>query len=328
MSRHKGRLDYKPARRPPSLSEGAIYDINIDPITDSPRLYALNQPLVSGLETSLNNSGDGDTVLDCESVDERVYRSRDNSGSSGSSGSRSTSKVAVLDVDSILAPSLLINRSKAEEEHEKKQEKEKEQKKEQEPYNKWAYGKYIIIVDGRLEKCCEYLLLFLIHITLISIFETVFFFMFVSKDEDNGILSTTSHYTDALLERCHGLNKNQTSALNYVFLQLFNASVIEARGAAASARRTTFNLELLYRSWMYVGGLFGSILVVGAFSKWRKYRIGWYAIVGENLVLVAMLGVYEFMFFETIIKKYMTESPDEISANFVKGLQSQCGLLL
>jgi len=41
-----------------------------------------------------------------------------------------------------------------------------------------------------------------------------------------------------------------------------------------------------------------------------------------------MLGVYEFMFFETIIKKYMAESPDEISANFVKGLQSQCGLLV
>jgi len=323
MSKHKGRLDYKPARRPPSLSEGAIYDINVDPITDSPRLQALNQPLVNGAELSLNNSTDSDTILDCESVDERVYRSRDNSGG----GSSSSSKVAVLDVHSILTPSLLINSS---EPREQGQKQEQEQEQEQEPvsYNKWAYDKYITIADERLEKCCEYLLLFLIHITLISIFETVFFFMFVSKDEDNGILSTTAHYTDALLDRCHGLNKNQTAVLNYVLVQLFNASAIEAAGATAVSKRTTFNLELLYRSWMYVGGLFGSIIVVGVFSKWRQYRIHWFKIIAENLVLVAMLGVYEFMFFETIIKKYVTESPDEISANFVKGLQTQCGLLL
>jgi len=308
MSKHKGRLDYKAARRPPSLSEGAIYDINIDPITDSPRLQALNQPLVSAVDISLNNSADNDTVLDCESVDERVYRDR--GGSSGSSTSNcGEGKIAVLNVGLILAsPVLVVNSS------------------ESGPVsNKWSFS---TIVDGRLEKCCEYLLLFLIHITLISIFETVFFFLFVSKDEDNGILSTTAHYTDALLGMCHGLNKNQTAALNYVFLQLFNASKIEAAGAVAANQRTTFNLRLMYQSWMYVGGLFGSIVVVGAFSKWRQYRIRWCAIVAENLVLVAMLGVYEFMFFETIIKKYMAESPDEISANFVKGLQSQCGLLV
>jgi hypothetical protein len=304
MSKHKGRLEYKAARRPPSLSEGAIYDINIDPITDSPRLQALNQPLVSAVDISLNNSADNDTVLDCESVDESVYGDRGSSASNCGEG-----KVAVLNVGLILtSPSLVVNSSES-----------------GTVSNKWSFS---AIVDGRLEKCCEYLLLFLIHITLISIFETVFFFLFVSKDEDNGILSTTAHYTDALLGMCHGLNKNQTAALNYVFLQLFNASMIEAAGVAAATQRTTFNLGLMYQSWMYVGGLFGSIVVVGAFSKWRQYRIRWCAIIGENLVLVAMLGVYEFMFFETIIKKYMTESPDEISANFVKGLQSQCGLLV
>jgi hypothetical protein len=263
---------------------------------------------VSAVDISLNNSADNDTVLDCESVDESVYRDR--GGSRGSSGSNcGEGKVAVLNVGLILAsPVLVINSSES-----------------GVVPNKWSFG---AIIDARLEKCCEYLLLFLIHITLISIFETVFFFLFVSKDEDNGILSTTAHYTDALLGMCQGLNKNQTDVLNYVFLQLFNATNIEAAGAAAATQRTTFNLELMYRSWMYVGGLFGSIMVVGAFSKWRQYRIRWCAIIGENLVLVAMLGVYEFMFFETIIKKYMTESPDEISANFVKGLQSQCGLLV
>ena len=58
-----------------------------------------------------------------------------------------------------------------------------------------------------------------------------------------------------------------------------------------------------------------------------KFKIKWKHIILENFVLVMFLGLYEFMFFETIIKNYVVESPQEISALFIKSLQQQCNLL-
>lgn len=177
------------------------------------------------------------------------------------------------------------------------------------------------------EKICESLLRFLFHITLISIFETVFFFHFVSKDEDTGILGTTNFYTNSILDRCAKFSYNETAVINYLIGPYVNASAIINAGLVAGSQRTAFNASLNALSWTYVGILAGLMGGVTAVSVWRKYKIHWIYIVTENIVLVTMLGLYEFMFFETIIKKYTVESPQEISGLFVQGLQQRCGLL-
>jgi hypothetical protein len=177
------------------------------------------------------------------------------------------------------------------------------------------------------EKICESLLRFLFHITLISIFETVFFFHFVSKDEDAGILGTTNFYTNSILDRCAKFSLNETAVANYLLGPYVNASAIINAGIVAGSQRTALNASLNALSWTYVGILAGLMGAVTAVSVWRKYKIHWLYIVVENIVLVTMLGLYEFMFFETIIKKYTVESPQEISGLFVQGLQKRCGLL-
>jgi len=177
------------------------------------------------------------------------------------------------------------------------------------------------------EHVCENLIRFLFHITLISIFETVFFFHFVSKDEDDGILATTNFYTNSILDRCAKFSLNETALVNYLLGPYVNASIIINDGIGARRARDTSNASLNALSWTYVGILSALMGCVGLFAVWRKYKIRWVYIVVENIVLVAMLGLYEFMFFETIIKKYTVESPQEISGLFVQGLQQRCGLL-
>jgi hypothetical protein len=55
--------------------------------------------------------------------------------------------------------------------------------------------------------------------------------------------------------------------------------------------------------------------------KWKK-------LVLENLVLVAILGAYEYTFFSTVIFPYTPITGDEIARNAVYEFQGQCGLFL
>lgn len=173
----------------------------------------------------------------------------------------------------------------------------------------------------------EYMLRFLIHITLISVFETVFFFLFVSRDEDAGILMATDYYTDAIVASCSTLTRNESAFINTILGRFVNGSTIIRAGATAAAGRQVVNAGLMRQSYFYIGGLAGVMTGIAAFAVWRRYKIAWTAIIGENLVFVTLLGLYEYMFFVTIIKNYNAETPDEISSGFVQGLQRRCGLL-
>jgi hypothetical protein len=178
-----------------------------------------------------------------------------------------------------------------------------------------------------LEFTVDYSMRFIFHIFLISIFEALFFFAFVSKDEDNGILLTTNYFTNSILDSCTGLNSSELEILNYVFSKFVNSTQVVLDGSYAASHRSYFNRQLFMIAWNYVAGLGGTGLALLLFSKFMKFRIKWGNVILENFALVAFLGIYEFMFFETIIKKYSSETPQEISALFVLGLQKRCGLL-
>lgn len=179
----------------------------------------------------------------------------------------------------------------------------------------------------RGQRIAEYSLRFLIHITLISVFETLFFFMFVSKDEDSGIMGTIDHYTNIVLDRCSGLAANETVWIDPVLERFINVSSDLEAASNAAASRASFNNGLLLLSCYYIIGLFLLMSFVAGVSRYKNYKIRWCYIITENLVLVSMLGMYEFMFFETVITQYTTATPTEITGMFIRGLQQRCGLL-
>jgi hypothetical protein len=173
----------------------------------------------------------------------------------------------------------------------------------------------------------DYSLRFVGHVFLISIFEALFFFAFVSKDEDKGILATTNYYTNSIINSCAKLNVNESEFLNLLLGKFVNSTAVLAQGSNSAASRVQANTILYNMSWSYVGILGGVQIILLCISWFNKFEIKWRHIILENLALVGFLGIYEFMFFETVIKKYSTETPQEITAMFIKGLQEQCGIL-
>ena len=184
----------------------------------------------------------------------------------------------------------------------------------------------VVISFDCLETVVEYLLRFLMHLSLISFFETLFFFQFVSVDEDRGIDSIATFYTNKVLSVCANFTTEEKAIADY-FLQKYNTSSLINDGLDAAAGRIEKNHNLNIKSWVYFGGLSSFLLLLVGFSRYKKYKIRWVYIIVENCIFVTMLGLYEFMFFESIIKNYLTLTPAELTGQFITGLESTCGLV-
>ena len=176
-------------------------------------------------------------------------------------------------------------------------------------------------------KALNAILRFLFHITLISIFESVFFFYYVSSLEDNGINNTLGQLLDGVVSTCANSTAFSRNITNDILSLFLNSTVIIAEGNNAYAVRKVTNDRLSMRSWIYVGGLSGLFTLLTAVALARKVRVKWKKLVLENLVLVAILAAYEYTFFSTIIFPYTPITGDEIARNAVYEFQGRCGLL-
>lgn len=166
----------------------------------------------------------------------------------------------------------------------------------------------------------------LTHITLIGIFETVFYFQFISKSEDNGIQNTINQFLQGALTQCKQWPQNTTQLLA-AFLQIVvNETQVAQAAATATAARAATNGTLQTQSWMYVVSLAASLAAIATAAHCKKYEIKWRSILVENVVLVCMLGAYEAFFFETIIYMYQSLTLPELEQSILQQLQTFCNI--
>ena len=183
-----------------------------------------------------------------------------------------------------------------------------------------------IQIQIQVQQSCvsQHLLLisFLFHIALISVFETLFFFFYVSTLENAGILKTVESFTKTLLQDCQDLGPEGRQLVEWVVAPYVNAT--EERGAVAAQRRASVNHELVLLSWYYVIGLVFAFLVAAGTGYYRRLPIPWRRLLLENCGLVLMLGVFEGLFFTTIVYPYLPVTSQEIAASTVSQLRITC----
>jgi len=165
---------------------------------------------------------------------------------------------------------------------------------------------------------------FSLHLVLISLFETIFFWQFVSKSEDAALTGLVSTYAGGVLAACRSLSPAQRVAVDDVFDLFINQTMVDTAGVFAAQTRATFNGVLLRNSWLYFGGLCTLFASLSAAAIALKRDIRWAHIVGENIALVSLLGLYEWMFFHTIIYQYEAISPAELDRMVVDEFQANC----
>jgi hypothetical protein len=167
----------------------------------------------------------------------------------------------------------------------------------------------------------------LFHISLISIFETLFYFLYVSSLEDNGIETTVNTFIDGAANGCKNMSPIQIQIIDDLLEPYINGTDAIIEGNIAQVARVSYNESISVRAWAYVGGVIGLFVLAYIYVKIRKIEIRWRVVILENLAMVLMLALYELMFFNTIIYPYHPISTDEIERNAIEKLQDACGIL-
>ena len=186
-------------------------------------------------------------------------------------------------------------------------------------------AKKIIIIEKHVIAIIVKLLL---HITLISIFETVFFFLYVSTLENAGIEKTVNTFINGAVNGCTNLTTFEVMILNDFLTPFVNVTKIIKNGNDEMRSRELFNNKIVAQAWTYVGVLSGLFVILLVYIQIRKIKIVWRSIILENLAMVFLLALYEFMFFETIIYPYQPLTASEIGRNAIEELENSCGLFI
>jgi hypothetical protein len=175
-------------------------------------------------------------------------------------------------------------------------------------------------IDWKTNMCLK----FLFHILLIAMFETIFFFHYVSALEDSGSMATFDSLTNTLTQTCTNLTYAERAFINTYVGPYVNSSIIDQQASNTLIKRLAANQTLLIQSWIYVG-TFASIFVGWwGLTFFQKNPIMYQTVCLETLGLVTVLGLYEIMFFSTIILPYQPISSQEVLKNIVENIQSTC----
>lgn len=165
---------------------------------------------------------------------------------------------------------------------------------------------------------------FTLHLAFVSLFETIFFWKFVSIQEDAALIQLINTYTQGIWNTCWNLTEIQQDNLRNFVDVFLNSTTIQDAADQALADRSAFNNNLLRNSWLYVGCITASCLFISIIALIRKLPLRWRYIFFENITFVALLGAYEWMFFSTIVLKYQSISIAELDSQIFSKFQALC----
>jgi hypothetical protein len=165
---------------------------------------------------------------------------------------------------------------------------------------------------------------FLTHLLLISLFETLFFWQFVSRQEDGALTGLVNSYTTRAFAVCPTLTPMQRTDLRNWVGMFLNVTTVTSAAQTATTSRTAFNDALIRNSWLYFGALATAVGLLASTAPLRRIQIQWGHLVGENLALVTLLGLYEWMFFRTVALQYQAVTPAELDGMVLTEFEAAC----
>jgi hypothetical protein len=161
------------------------------------------------------------------------------------------------------------------------------------------------------------LIMFMIHVSLIALFEILFFFYIVSVYEDKALINLISEYTRSVPNICNNMSYQQKEYITMFFNKYINKTNIIINANISYILRTIYNNKLYISSWMYFVGIFIINLFFLGINYFMKLNINLFKILLDNIFMIIILGIYEYIFFYTIILKYENISYNELTLTMV-----------
>jgi hypothetical protein len=165
---------------------------------------------------------------------------------------------------------------------------------------------------------------FLFHLVLIASFELIFFNFYIIQYENNALISVTDQLISPIISSC-SLISNSSKLVVDDFLQLFiNQTIINKNALDGLNQRNVINHLLFIKSIYYYIGVIAIFIGTLLLNIKFKININFKIIVIDNIIMILILGVYEYMFFKNIIFPYQMISSNELIQNIVNNLITNC----
>jgi hypothetical protein len=165
---------------------------------------------------------------------------------------------------------------------------------------------------------------FTFHLVLIATFELIFFNYYIIQYENNAVISLSNQLVQPIINSCSDLS-NTSKIIVDDFIKLFiNQTVINNNANLDKNTRELNNKYINTLSIVYYIGVFIGFIFVLLTNIYLKRKIDYTMILIDNLIMIIILGSYEYLFFHNIIFKYMTLGPNELIKNVVNNIFTTC----
>ena len=183
---------------------------------------------------------------------------------------------------------------------------------------------YLKSKNQKIKNCSLYLfkrmIMITTHLTLIALFEILFFFHFVSKYEDNALIYLVNSFVSNIPNICNSLTLQEKALFTGYFNQYVNITNIEEQSIIAKDNRIIFNNGLDKTSWIYFSIIIGISFLLILIHIIGKIKVSLRKIIIDNVLMIIILGIFEYVFFTRIIMIYQNISLEELEVIIINSL--------
>jgi len=161
---------------------------------------------------------------------------------------------------------------------------------------------------------------YFLHLLLISLFETLFYFYYISKEEDEAIVENLLELTNTISKKCNILPINYRIEILEILENLNNTEYLNAFNL-----RQIENQKLFNYSMTYIYAFIVIVIILGIVLGYvHNNRLKWKLMIFDTLIMIIILGIFEYNFFINIVKKYTPITKEELEYNIEKQIIRNC----
>jgi hypothetical protein len=162
---------------------------------------------------------------------------------------------------------------------------------------------------------------YFLHLFLISLFETLFYFYYISKQEDEAIVSNLLTLTNSISYKCNLLPIEYRNEIIEILQNINNTEYFRAYDLRKMENDELFNYSMNYvYSFLIIIGVLGVLL-----GYYHNNRLKWKIMIMDTFIMIFILGIFEYNFFINIVKRYTPITKEELEYNIEKQIIINCG---
>jgi len=143
----------------------------------------------------------------------------------------------------------------------------------------------------------------------------LFYFYYISNQEDNAILSNLLSLTNSISYKCELLPIEYRNEIIEILKTINNTEYYIALDNRILENKDLFNYSMNYvYSFLIIVGVLGVIL-----GYFHNNRLKWKIMIMDTFIMIFILGIFEYNFFINIVKRYAPITKEELEFFYSDG---------